>query len=385
MELTEKQLEVMASDKILLVTGGPGSGKTTISILKAAHVAKFQLSSQQKVLFLSFARSTVARIIDAIDYEHNIPREHKARIAVDTYHAFFWRILKAHGYLIGLPRRLGLLTPSAEAIALSAIRNGFEADSKLNDDQKAAKKSVENTERRRLALEKGRICFDLFAPLVGDLIHASERIRRLLTTMYPVVILDEFQDTNAEQWCAVQALGQHSRLIALADPEQRIYDFIGADPERLDHFREAFQPMELDLSDANHRSAGTDIGKFGNDILTGNFQQKNYVGISRKLFDPYPDPMTTLVTNTYEARARLVAGGKPDWSLAILVPTKKMTRLVSDKFRELPAGMQTIAHNAVIELEAAILGSEVISHHCCPVNILIKREISNDHNKLQPV
>ena len=76
--------------------------------------------------------------------------------------------------------------------------------------------------------------------------------------MYPVIILDEFQDTNADQWRVVQALGQFCTLIALADPEQRIYDFIGADPERLNHFRAAFTPVEVDLSTDNYRSAGTD-------------------------------------------------------------------------------------------------------------------------------
>ena len=363
MKLTEEQLEVMASEGHLLVSGGPGSGKTTISILKAAQIAELELRPQQKVLFLSFARPTVARIIEAIEHEHDLPRDQKARIAVDTYHAFFWRILKAHGYLIGLPRHLDVLTPPAEAIALSAIRNGFEADSKLTAQEKEDKTNAENAEMQQLASQEGRVCFDLFAPFVGDLLHRSERLRQLLATMYPVIILDEFQDTNAEQWRVVQALGRQSRLVALADPEQRIYDFIGADPERLNHFRDEFGPTEIDFSDANHRSAGTDIAKFGNAILSGKFGQKAYEGIDLKVFEPYADQaMTALVTTTYAARKRLVESEKPNWSLAILVPTKKMTRLVSDKFREPPAGMQAIAHSAVVELEAAILGSEIIAH-----------------------
>jgi len=368
MELTEKQLEVLDSDGHLLVTGGPGSGKTTVSILKAAQIAERDLRPQQKVLFLSFARASVSRVVEAIEQEQSIARETRRQIEVETYHSFFWRILKAHGYLIGLPRRLDILTPPAEAIALSAIRNGFEADSKLSEQEKKDKRDTELAERKRLASEEGRICFDLFAPFVGDLLHGSERLRRLLATMYPTIILDEFQDTNAEQWHVVKALGACSKLIALADPEQRIFDFIGADPERLDHFREAFNPTEIDFSDANHRSAGTDIAKFGNDILTGKFQQENYTGVAIAGFDPFPDPaMTKLVTTTYEARTRLVTAGRPEWSLAILVPTKRMTRLVSDRFREPPAGMQAITHNAVVELEAAILGSEIIAHLLQPV------------------
>ena len=64
---------------------------------------------------------------------------------------------------------------------------------------------------------------------------------------------------------------------------------------------------------------------------------------------------------TYAARTRLVESGRKGWSLAILVPTKKMTRLVSDIFRSPPAGMTEIAHAAVIELDAAILGAEIIA------------------------
>jgi DNA helicase II / ATP-dependent DNA helicase PcrA len=363
MDLTKKQLEIMTTDGHILVTGGPGSGKTTVSILKAAQIAKCALRPGQSVLFLSFARATVSRVLEAIDYEQRIPREQKRRIDVETYHSLFWRLLKAHGYLVGLPRRLSILTPPGEAVALSGIRTAYSAESKLCDAEKAEKKGREDAERLRLSRDYGRVCFDLFAPLVGDIVQASLRIRQLIGTMYPVIILDEFQDTNADQWRVVRALGEQSYLIALADPEQRIYDFIGADPERLNHFRQVFQPTEVDFSTDNHRSAGTDIVLFGNDLLAGKFRQKSYNGIDCRLYEPYAEQaMTTLVTTTYAARKRLVASGRKDWSLAILVPTRRMTRLVSDAFRTPPAGMKEISHAAAIELEAAVLGAEIIAY-----------------------
>lgn len=361
MNLTDKQKEVLRKAGHLLVTGGPGSGKTTISILKAAQIAENDLRPAQKILFLSFARATVSRVVEAIEYEQNIPSEQKRRIEVETYHSFFWRILKAHGYLIGLPRRLSILAPSAEAIALSGIRLAHGVRG-LSDEQKKEKADAENTERERLARVEGRVCFDLYASLVGDLLHGSERIRKLIASMHPVVILDEFQDTNDAQWRVVQALGQCSTLLALADPEQRIFGWLGASPERLDQFRDMFKPSQVDLSTDNHRSAGTDIALFGNHILTGKFQSSPYVGVRVERYPPNSNQaFTRLVTTTYQARNRLVSAGRKDWSLAILVPTKEMTRMASDALRAPPSGLTAVPHAAVIEMEAAILSAEIIA------------------------
>jgi DNA helicase-2/ATP-dependent DNA helicase PcrA len=362
-ELTDKQKEVLAAEGHLLVQGGPGSGKTTVSILKAGKIVKECLRTGQRVLFLSFARATVSRVLEAIADEDGITPDVKRHIEVDTYHAFFWRLIKTHGYLLGLPRRLAILTPPAEAVALSGIRNEYKSDDKLSQQEWQEKQQREYGERKRLSTEEGLVCFDLFAEMAGELLHRSNKIRRLISNAYPVIILDEFQDTAPDQWHVIQALGLDSQLLALADPEQRIFDFIGADPKRLQHFTDEFAPSEFDLSDENHRSKGTDLAHFGNDILKGKFTKKSYDGVFVDVFEPNQNQaITKVVTETLQARKRLIKEGPKDWSLAILVPTKRLARVVSDAFREPPGKLPKIEHNAAIDMEAAILAAEVIAY-----------------------
>jgi DNA helicase-2/ATP-dependent DNA helicase PcrA len=361
-DLTETQKEILQAEGHQLVTGGPGSGKTTVSILKAAKIAHEDLKPGQHILFLSFARATVSRVLEAIDEESAITREERRRIEVDTYHSFFWRILKTHGYLVGFPRRMTILTPPNEAIALSSVRSGYKTAKKLSDAEKAEKRAKEEAERIRLATEEGKVCFDLFAGRVATLLHGSEKVRSLISTMYPYIVLDEFQDTSADQWRVVQALGASSTLIALADPEQRIFDFIGADPERLNHFTAAFAPTVHDLAGDNHRSKGTEIALFGNDILTGKFRQNDYKGIDCALFESNPNQAyASLVGQVLQARKRLIETGRSDWSLAVLVPTKKMTRMVSDILREPFGNIPPISHTAAVDMEGPILAAEIIA------------------------
>ena len=361
-DLSAEQKKVMAAEGNLLVLGGPGSGKTTVAILKAGKLVKEVLAPSQKVIFLSFARPTVARIIEALDETEEIGKDEKRLIEIDTYHAFFWRLIRTHGYLLGLPRQVALLTPAAEAIALSAIRSEYPGPRKITNAQLEEKEGREYAERSRLSTEEGKICFDLFADLTGQLLHGSRKIRQLIGEAYPYVILDEFQDTDADQWNVVKALGQESELIALADPEQRIYEFIGADPERLNHYKDEFAPNDIDLKDDNYRSGGTQIAQFGNDILKGKFAANAYDGIQLFTFPANQNQAyAALKGQVFQARKRLIESGKEDWSLAILVPTKRMTRTVSDNLRTVTEKMAAIEHTAAIEVEAAVLAAEVIS------------------------
>lgn len=362
-ELTDRQKEVLAAEGHILVKGEPGSGKTTVAILKAGRIVSQCLTPEQRVLCLSFARATVSRLFEAIDDEDGIAPEVKRQFDVDTYHAFFWRLIKSHGYLLGLPRRLDILTPHNEAVVLSRIRSQFKGDDKLSSDELSEKKRREDEERSRVACQEGLVCFDLFAHFAAELLHGSKKIRQLIANAYPSIVLDEFQDTGADQWRVIQALGRNIQLIALADPEQRIFDFIGADPARLDHFKNEFAASEFDLSDENHRSPGTDISRFGNDILKGCFSKKSYNGIYITSFEPNQNQaITKVVTETLQARDRLIKNGPKNWSLAILVPTKRMTRLLSDAFRTPLGNLPRIEHHATVDMEAVILAAEVIAY-----------------------
>lgn len=359
--LTDKQKAILEAQGHLLVVGGPGSGKTTIAILKAAKLTA-ELKPGQSALFLSFARATVTRILEAMDEEKALTNAEKKRIDVDTYHAFFWRILKTHGYLVGLPRKLEIVTPPNEAIALSSIRRTYPSARKQTQHQKSEREAKEQAERLRLAEKEGRVCFSLFAHYVSVLLSRSSKVRRLIVEAFPVVILDEFQDTTADQWKTVKALGDGGKLIALADPEQRIFEFAGAEEKRLQQYRDTFKPDEFDLKGDNHRSKGTDIVIFGNDILAAKYTQSNYVGVHYGVFASNTNQaFAALHGQALQARSRLIESGRKHWTLGVLVPTKKFTRLVSDRFRDRYSGMASINHHAAVDMEGPVLAAEFLA------------------------
>jgi DNA helicase-2/ATP-dependent DNA helicase PcrA len=100
------------------------------------------------------------------------------------------------------------------------------------------------------------------------LLSRAACVLELIGKHYPVIILDEFQDTDDAQWELVKLLSKHSCLITLADPDQRIFEYdIKVDPKRLDHLRTFLQPTEFDLGNANHRSPDASILGFADAVL----------------------------------------------------------------------------------------------------------------------
>jgi DNA helicase-2/ATP-dependent DNA helicase PcrA len=309
--ITEEKQKVLDASGNLLVMGGPGSGKTTIALLKAAREIKNgALRQKQKVLFLSFARATITRVEQHA--KAVLSDGINKSIEITTYHGFTWNILRSHGKLL-IPHKMRLLPPHDASARLSPFTTTQDKDA----------------EKERLFIDEGLLHFDKFAKYCSRLLAGSKTLSKIIAEAYPIIILDEFQDTDFDQWLLTQHLGQRSTLIALADPGQRIYDFRGADPARISQFIKKFHPQEFDFGTENNRSNGTDIVQFGNDLLSGRNIGKDYANVKLYRYPmrrgkPELIKIKSLILDRFKTDGR-----NPDWSLAVLVPSNRIMMDVS--------------------------------------------------------
>jgi DNA helicase-2/ATP-dependent DNA helicase PcrA len=245
-KLSDQAKHALNADGHILVLGGPGSGKTTLALLKAKKLIA-SIKPGQDILFLSFSRSAVRQV--QIRCRDILTSSEKRQISVKTYHSFCMDLLKSHGRLLTgkAPR---ILYPAAARLAKLAYTGDWDVES------------------QRLAHEEALYCFEQFAPSCVELLTRASCVRQLLSQQHPVIVVDEFQDTDDAQWELVRLLSQCSRLIALADPDQRIFDHVvKINPERLNQLREFRKPAEFNLGAANHRSPDTSILGFAEAVL----------------------------------------------------------------------------------------------------------------------
>lgn len=349
-ELSSDKSRLLKTEGHILALGGPGSGKTFIALLKAAAVIKTgTLQPSQYVLFLSFARATIARV--AQQAGKLISNSERRGLEINTYHGFAWKILQSHAYLLSSAQTIRLLPPP-------------EAASRLADIDKEGRA----LEKRRLFENEGLLHFDVFAPICCELLSRSNALARILSDAYPIIILDEFQDTNEDEWNMIQALGKRSTLIALADAEQRIYEFRGADPKRIGEFVTRYSPCQFDFGLENNRSNGTDIVAFGNDLISGANKGRTYDDVTvstyqvRKGVGIHLDLKLAIMKQCRQLRSL----GISDWSLALLVPTKKLMIDVSDYLGgeqqfATGKGLPRFPHDVALDTEGPALAAVMIA------------------------
>jgi DNA helicase II / ATP-dependent DNA helicase PcrA len=346
-KICEQRQKVLDATGHCLVLGGPGSGKTTLALLKAqTHLKQLAapLSPGQQILFLSFSRAAVARIADAVKQEVRI--EPAENFSIQTFHSVFWRVLQGYAYLIDAPRQLSILVAHDE----KAMSDGIDRDSPRWPEWDA----------RRIAMfhAEGRVCFDLFAPFVAQILRSSTRITRRIASRYPIILVDEAQDTGKEQWECIQILSSRSQIICLADPDQMIYDYIpGVGKERLGQVRESLKPLEIDFQTENNRSSTTQIAEFARDILRGKAVKASYVGVTRTAFHPLASSRDKAIRRSIGILSATIKKeiGRPPASIAMVAAYTRGVAVISSALQQ----DEPIRHEVLFDEAFALLASRI--------------------------
>ena len=337
---------ILNAEGHVVVKGGPGCGKTTVALQKALRKIQCGLNIGQAVLFLSFSRAAVSRIIEAA--RNDIPKDSRKYLDIHTFHSFCWHIVRCHGYLLGAPEYISLLPPHEER----TIRKGSKDDTP---------DWVE--ERERLFYEEGKIVFDLFAPKTLELLRRSDAIKQLVGGKYPLIIVDEAQDTGTEQWACIENLAGYTQILCLADLEQQIYDFRkDVSPERLNQIIKRLSPVEVDLGAENRRSPKSEVVAFGNDMLSGIPRGKPYIGVYHQTFHPKAEERDKLIrqaTGIVRQHMLKLTGSAPQ-SIGYLTTWGKGVAIIAQALQG-GEGVQPIRHRVIMEDVESLLASRVVA------------------------
>ena len=140
-------------------------------------------------------------------------------------------------------------------------------------------------ELARRAKIEGIFAFEQFAGAMAAIVEGCAAVRSLLGRKYPLIIVDEFQDTDDDQWRIVAALSELTTIFCLADPDQSIFQYHPkVDPLRLEKARAFLKPKVVDLAGDNHRSPNSGILAFADAVMKntplpnpcGDVTQHNY-------------------------------------------------------------------------------------------------------------
>ncbi|HZD71243.1 MAG TPA: UvrD-helicase domain-containing protein [Actinomycetes bacterium] len=184
-DLVGEQQEVLhAREATMVVGGGAGVGKTTTALWAARmELTRPDTPPGTRVLFLTFSRTAVAQILAR---SRAVLAGITDRVEILTFHGLAFRLACGFGRYAGHP-------------AIPTLRG--ESERKL-----------------ALADADGALTYDDLLPLALDLLAENSPVRDLWLSRWSLVVCDEFQDTDSDQWRLLELLGDRARLLLLADP-----------------------------------------------------------------------------------------------------------------------------------------------------------------------
>jgi DNA helicase II / ATP-dependent DNA helicase PcrA len=257
--LDDEQRAIAESpDARILVSAGPGSGKTRVLTRWVRRMAETEAPGG--VLALTFTNRAADELRERIGAAGPDPRR---RVAASTFHAFCWSVLRELD-----PGLTTIYTASDRRVALESVFPGTDAaglDELSRGMERAWEGMAEPDGRLREAMARYgealaraggadvsslvRRCVDLLTDRPEALAEISGRFR--------TIAVDELQDINPPQYELLMLLNRSAdAVLCIGDPDQAIYGFRGSDRRLFFELRGRAAAVECVLR-RNYRSTAS--------------------------------------------------------------------------------------------------------------------------------
>ena len=279
--LNKSQLNAV-SHKVspVLVLAGPGTGKTRLLVARIAWLMEKEKIPAGKILALTFTNKAAGELKSRLS---TVVGEAGISVQAGTFHAFALTILRKYHKQAQLDRFFTVCDQDYQTRLLRNLASPYLRED-LDKKVKGIQLSISNHQIRSSSLSRmaqeiygkykahlekhNLIDFNQIMVKCHDLLQKNEDILAEYRFLFPAILVDEFQDTDAVQYELLKLLAwEHRNIFVVADDDQSIYSWRGANPENVKKFMEDFgieQPVFLDI---NYRSGKTILAA-ANEIIS---------------------------------------------------------------------------------------------------------------------
>lgn len=304
----EQKEAVVTTEGYVRVIASPGSGKTRALTHRYAYLLDDKKISGDNILCITYtnkaANEMKERIIKLVNSEENSFEN------ISTIHSYCDKLLRKNINLLNgnfdndyiifdedslekLLKKLGDKYPDIEGVKPSELKKELAEVKNKNQDYVEYLFGLKEYFSFQIdwideLLEISKAHKSLF---FDDLIYGSlfllrkyDDLKKKEQKRFKYIMVDEFQDTTPNTYELVKILADyHKNLFIVGDPDQSIYEFIGANPNiLLKQFEEDFPSLKTLLMNTNYRSTNKII-ELSNQLIEHNvnrFDQKKTIGFN---------------------------------------------------------------------------------------------------------
>ena len=271
----------MCSEGPLLIIAGPGSGKTRVVTHRIAYLVRECEVSPFRIAAVTFTNKAAREMRSRIE---GLEVPNADSVFAGTFHAFCARLLRRHGYGVGLDSnftiydaeaQLGLIKQAMDLADVDAKRNSPRAMQSIISGAKsvlmdsvglASQARSEDSYPKELAARvfhhyeellgrSNAVDFDDLLVRSVQLLDGYEEVREEYHRRYRYLMVDEFQDTNIAQYRLAKLLtGPDQNICVVGDPDQSIYSWRNADIRNILSFQQDFPDARVISLEQNYRS-----------------------------------------------------------------------------------------------------------------------------------